>query len=135
MCSARVSYNHEVRRFLAISLVVLFCFPLISPLFALTPTSDFHLPACCRRNGTHHCTMPAPDRQSEGIQLSALRQRCPDYPKTIAPVRHEELSPVSASLLLTTIVAHPIGKPQSEFLTRFALDRSRHERGPPAFPS
>ena len=130
-----MSYNHDVRRFLAISLVVLFCFPLISPLFALAPTSDNRLPACCRRNGAHHCAMPASDGQSQGIQFLPLQQRCPAYPKAVVPVRHEELSPASSSLLLTAIVAHPIGKPHSEAIAYIALDRSQHERGPPAFVS
>ena len=79
--------------------------------------------------------MPASDGQSQGIQLSALQQTCPAYPKAIAPVRHEELSAVSSSLLLTAIVAHPIGKPHSEAIAHIALDRSQHERGPPAFVS
>ncbi len=135
MRDAHVSYNHHVRRLLAISLVVLFCFPLISALFALAPNSDASLPACCRRSGVHHCEMDGVSERSQSTRLAAVRQKCPAYPKAIAPVRHEELSPISASLLLTAIATHPVGKRQSVIFARITLDRSRQERGPPAFVS
>jgi hypothetical protein len=49
-------YHAVVRRALAAVLLVLFSFSLIpSSAFASDPES--RLPACCRRNGKHHCVI------------------------------------------------------------------------------
>jgi hypothetical protein len=55
--SIGIGYNRSVRRLLAISLLLLFSFPLVSPLLALSANPETNLPACCRRDGKHHCQM------------------------------------------------------------------------------
>jgi hypothetical protein len=122
-----------VRRVLSIVLLLLFSAPLISPLLALTASSEMNLPACCRRNGAHHCMMKAQPTESSsaGINLSAIPQRCPAYPAAVTPVRHGNLSVHAASLIFAEIVSHPAIKIQTEALARVALDRARQKRGPP----
>jgi hypothetical protein len=121
-----------VRRVLSFALLLLFSLPLISPLLALTATSDANLPACCRRNGAHHCTsMARPTDPPAGINLSAIPQHCPAYPAVVTSARHGDLSFHDASLIFAGIVSHPTVKPQTQARARVALDISRQKRGPP----
>jgi hypothetical protein len=122
-----------VRRVLSFVLLLLFSLPLISPLLALTAGSDANLPACCRRNGAHHCTRvthPA-DPSAPGISLSAIPQHCPAYPAVVTSARHGDLSLHAASLIFAGIISHPAVKPQTQARARVALDISRQKRGPP----
>jgi hypothetical protein len=120
-----------VRRALTLTLLLLFSLPLISPVLALTAGSDANLPACCRRNGAHHCTRPTHSNESSGPTLSAIPQRCPAYPAVVAPARHGDLSFHAASLIFAEIVSHPTIKLQTQARARVALDLSRQKRGPP----
>jgi hypothetical protein len=122
-----------VRRLLSIALLLLFSLPLISPLLALAAGSDANLPACCRRNGAHHCTMKLhqADSSGHGTSFSAIPQRCPAYPAIATSVRHSDLSFHKASLIFAEVVTHPSITPQTQARARVALDRSRHKRGPP----
>jgi hypothetical protein len=122
-----------VRRVLSLTLLLLFSLPLISPVLALTASSDANLPACCRRNGAHHCTSMtrSPQLPGSGASLSAIPQRCPAYPAAVTPARHGDLSFHAASLIFAEIVSHPAIKFQTEARARVALDLSRQKRGPP----
>jgi hypothetical protein len=121
-----------VRRLLAISLLLLFNLPVISPLFALPSISEANLPACCKRYGTHHCTMNTPATASPGqATLSATPTHCPAYPAAITPTQHGKQSFSTPSLIFAEIVSHPTIKPQTQARARVALDRSRQQRGPP----
>jgi hypothetical protein len=123
-----------VRRLLSTVLLLLFGFPLISPLLALTDGSDASLPICCRKNGAHHCTMKVPPATSSSTTatVAIIPQRCPAYPAAVTPIRHGDLSLHIASLTFAEIVSHPTIKPQTHARARVALDRSRQKRGPPA---
>ncbi len=121
-----------MRRLLGITLLLLFSLPLISPALALPASSGANLPACCRRNGAHHCMGNMQQASSgPGIHLTRIPQRCPAYPAAITQVRHGDLSLHTASLISAEIVSHPSLKSQTSARARVALDRSRHKRGPP----
>ena len=120
-----------MRRLISIMLLLIFSLPLISPVLALAATSEANLPACCRRNGAHHCTGLMRQTESSGQSLSATPQRCPAYPAVVTSVRHGDLSFQAASLIFAEIVSHPTLKLQTEARARVALDRSRQKRGPP----
>jgi hypothetical protein len=122
-----------VRRLLSLALLLVFSLPLISPVLALSDGSDLNLPACCRRNGAHHCagrTQPKASRAS-GARLSSIPQRCPGYPAVLAQIRHGDLSFQTTSFIFAEIVGHPALKLQTQARARVALDRSRQQRGPP----
>jgi len=123
-----------VRRVLSFALLLLFSVPLISPLLALTASSDANLPACCRRNGAHHCTRTthSADPSAVGTSLSTTPRHCPAYPAVVTSARHGDLSFQAASLIFAGIISHPAVKPQTHALARIALDISRQKRGPPA---
>ena len=128
----KLRYNNWVRRLLSIVLLVIFSFPLISPVLALAGGSDANLPACCRRNGAHHCMlMRNAESNGSAVSLSAIPPRCPAFPAAVTPVKHGDLSFHAASLIFAEIVSHPSVRNQTEARARVALDRSRQKRGPP----
>jgi hypothetical protein len=123
-----------VRRLISITLLLLFSLPLISPALAITASAGANLPACCRRNGAHHCMMNMQQAESSGpgVRLSATPQRCPAYPAVVNQVQHGNLFLQAASLIFAEIVSHPSVKQQTLARARVALDRSRQKRGPPS---
>jgi hypothetical protein len=123
-----------VRRLFSAILLLVFSLPLISPVLALASDSDQNLPACCRRNGAHHCKgMPhLAGSPHSGATLSTISPRCPSYPAVVTQVRHGDLSLHTASLIFAGIVSHPTIKLQTHARARVALDRSRRKRGPPS---
>lgn len=122
-----------MRKVLAITLLALFCLPFLQPLaLALAPqtAAEQNLPACCRRNGAHHCSMRMslpPSGQP------TLQSHCPCEDQTSAPAHvvtpHHVVSP---GLLASLLLAHPTGLPQTESRLRLAQERARHKRGPPS---
>jgi hypothetical protein len=126
----KLTYNGTVRRLLSSVLLLLFSLPLISPVLALAASSDANLPACCRRNGAHHCTMKV--GPAAGINLSSIPQHCPAYPAMVTQIRHGVLSFQTASLIFAEIVSHPTPRLQTQARARVALDCARQQRGPPA---
>ncbi|MEO6982326.1 MAG: hypothetical protein ABI072_04340 [Edaphobacter sp.] len=123
-----------MRRLLSISLLLLFLLPLVSPLFATTLT-EANVPACCRRNGKHHCTMGTALQPSSahapGLQPITLRETCPytllsQVPATLAFTPDEIQSSIHVG-----IVSHPTCQAQPATLLTISFDRSRQKRGPP----
>jgi len=107
-------------------------FPLISPLFA--STSEANLPACCRRNGVHHCMGMGLDTGS-GHALAILGVKCPKCPKSAVVVPVHVVFTMQGQSNFAAIVAHPSGKAQTEARYRIAFSRSRQKRGPPTLLS
>src|SRR5690242_2734230 len=67
-----------MRRFLAVLLLGLFSFALISPA-VLASDAEYSLPGCCRRAGKHHCGAMISEAGSSSA--SAIRTgRCPLFP-------------------------------------------------------
>jgi hypothetical protein len=131
-----LGYNRSVRRLLGIVLLLLFSLPLIAPAFGLDATTGgSSLPACCRRNGAHHCmgNMERGDAATiPGVRIGPVPSRCPAWPAVITQVKHGDLSLHAVSLNFAEIVSHPSAHIQTEARARVALDRSRHKRGPPS---
>lgn len=123
-----------MRRLLAISLVLLFGLPLVLPLFALGDTAESKLPACCRKNGAHHCamTMEALEALMQGQHLMAAPSKCPMFPKAVGPTAHQSLTFDQAAVLYAEVVSHPALHRQTEAWARVALEGARFRRGPPA---
>jgi hypothetical protein len=94
------------------------------------------LPACCRRNGKHHCAKMDQFLKSVDTRAPQFRsapQHCPFYPhsKTATIVTsHIGLAPSVA--IFAAVVSHPSVHPQTHAFYRLSLDRSRQKRGPPA---
>jgi len=131
-----------MRRLLSISLLLLLVLPIVSPLFAATP-SEANLPACCRRNAKHHCAMGTAmgatgtalqqsSSQSPTAQSSTIREKCP-YLLTVQAPAHLIFTPDEIQTVLHTgILSHPAVHAQTEALLKISFDRARSKRGPPA---
>lgn len=119
-----------MRRTLAAFLVTLFSLPLIAPALASVP-DDSQLPACCRRDGKHHCAM---NMEVGNIPPSSrvVSEKCPYSPfahalfvqqHTLAAANHTSIAGPSAG------PAAIIGAAEAGY--RISADRTRHKRGPP----
>jgi hypothetical protein len=122
-----------MRRTWAACLVVLFSYLLIAPAFASGP-DESQLPACCRRNGKHHCAMQELEMAVGNIpsRLVTVSEKCPYAPFSRCPLMLPHSFAPSA--------AHTVARPgqglvlvvrAAEAGYRISADRSRHKRGPP----
>ncbi|HVN03344.1 MAG TPA: hypothetical protein VMT86_02940 [Bryobacteraceae bacterium] len=127
-----------MRRVPAILLVCVISYSLIGPALFAGAGSD--LPACCRRDGKHHCVMMdmdwAAESASSGPSVAALQARCPYFPKGGV------LLPQAAPALLAAVthvyhaMVHELAiQAQAEAGYRVSLSRSHQKRGPPSFLS
>ncbi|MEO8736096.1 MAG: hypothetical protein ABI380_06115 [Edaphobacter sp.] len=131
-----IIYNRSVRRLLAVSLLLLFSFPLVSPLFALSANSDAILPVCCRRNGAHHCQMNIQrmSASAQGIVFIAPA-KCPFYPGTATLVRHNDVRLRTVATLIVDAVNQSSIKAHTYTHVQSVLDSAWQKRGPPAVSS
>ena len=129
-------YNQRVRRFLAIAIALLIVLPTITPLFALTTAGDPTRPACCRRDGKHHCMLmdleTASSSNATRITAATVSERCPYGSKSLPGTTHTGCSLHTSAAIFAGIVSHPSVAPQTESKRRISADRSRQKRGPPA---
>jgi len=118
-------------------LVGLFSFSLIGP--ALFVDADSSLPACCRRDGKHHCTMmnaADPVEAPSGAVVKIWGPRCPSFPTACAfPTDSRTALPVDSQLVFAWVLQHPAVQAQAEAGYRVSFGRARQKRGPPSFLS
>ncbi len=118
-------------------LPAIFSFSLIAP--ALLADSAPNVPACCRRDGKHHCAMmdsPGEPSSSTGPALNAVQQKCPLFPKGGAVPAASKI--VFRKSPAVTAAPAPIYTPlpnPTETHVRAAFDRSEQKRGPPLHTS
>jgi hypothetical protein len=116
--------------------------PMISPLFAMEGDAG-NLPACCRRDGKHHCMMMAGMMMGSSDAASASSnpgtqptvaigtERCPYGPQGLPGAMHRDWTLDTGSAVFAGLMAHPSGSPQTESKRRVSSVRARHKRGPP----
>lgn len=123
-----------LRKLIAITLLAIFGLPFAS-LFALTPKKEANLPACCRRNGKHHCMMSLVERsklQDHKPGFAAPPDKCPYCPAVVMGVHTPiHFKPSFGRVLHASFVSHSTGIAQTECKLRIARDRARGKRGPP----
>ncbi len=127
-------YDGDMPRIVSIALLLVFSFTLIAPLLALGQTGEANLPACCRKNGKHHCAMSMVERtvaKKSGTQVGAPPEKCPYGPSSIATSGHRPLALVATLSVLGTRDTLPTVIAQTESKWRISRDRSRQKRGPP----
>ena len=127
-----------MRRLLAILIAILVGLPTVTPLFALATGEDPTRPACCRRDGKHHCMLADMDMSGSasadrsGFSAPSISERCPYGAKSIPSTAHPDWSLDTAQAVFAGVVAHPAVAPQTESKRRISAERSRQKRGPPA---
>jgi hypothetical protein len=121
-----------MRRIFAVLLVGLFSFSLIGPA-VFAGDADSKLPACCRRDGAHHCAMMASQAASSGPSVRA--DRCGFYPAATAIPPGQTVSlPGVAHAIFAGLLSHPASCAQTEALCRSSYSRAGQKRGPPPPP-
>ncbi len=126
-----------MRRLLALSLLLLFGFPLVSPLFALSANSGSNLLVCCRRNGAHHCqgSMQRTNTSAQLDTISTTPAKCPFYPGAATLVRHNDAKLHTIATLLIEATHHSTIKAPTYAPVRIVLDTAWQKRGPPSLAS
>ncbi len=134
-----------VRRLLSIVLLAIFGLgPAISAIPAAALASGWsgkvdesRVPACCRRNGKHHCALSGGMEQpsSEGETAFAANDTCPFAPQsmavtapTMAAVLHPSLGAAQLESELCVLLA-------AVTFVLLASRRSQPKRGPPTLQS
>ncbi len=82
-----LSYHEfQMRRVVGVFLILLFW---LGPLAAVLPANaESRLPACCRRNGAHHCALSAASHPySGGSPVFAHPSQCPSFPDSVIASR------------------------------------------------
>jgi hypothetical protein len=123
-------YALAMRRWFALILLLLTALLPLQPLIA-SAQADASLPACCHRNGSHHCMILQGMKPAHsGTQTTVRSAPCPMWKITISPavvaVAAAPLSLSSKRAFAEDVVAVA----PTLLLTRLA--RSRSARAPPA---
>jgi hypothetical protein len=123
-----------MRRILAISLFAVLAMPVVMPL-AFTPVDgDSFLPACCRRDGKHHCAMLAmPRMQSQQLAFSSQSAPCPYRSSKITLAHAFGFYPPAGFAFYAKVIEHPSIQQQTNARRVVSLARCHQKRGPPAF--
>jgi hypothetical protein len=123
-----------VRRVLSIVLLIGFSLPLIAPLFA-SAAAEASLPACCRRNGKHHCAMTGMMGQSPS-PYRTVAEKCPCAPFAgLALMLPHAFAPRGAANPAGWSVASAALVREAEAGYRISAERTRQKRGPPSLLS
>jgi hypothetical protein len=89
--------------------------------------SDSKLPACCRRDGRHHCALVDAARP----QGPVLGARCPYFPSVRGLPTHSGPGVAQSGLAAVSLAGHTTVKAQPESGNRAIVIRSLRDRGPP----
>jgi hypothetical protein len=125
-------YIEGVKRLLAILLLLALGLPGVEPLFALSLGDvENKLPACCRRNGVHHCNSPVSFHSGSETTLSSPPTHCRSFPGVVPPGQKSSYALTSISSFKTPLVAASTVKPSVPGAWNKSLSFSRLTRGPP----
>jgi len=123
-----------MRRLWAIALFAVLALPFVSPFFSLSSSPDTNLPACCRRDGRHHCAMMA--MMEEASHETSVRQRpaaCPYRTHSLLLARTFGFCPRASLYYYSAVVRHPAVHTQVVLQRLVSEARSHLKRGPPSF--
>jgi hypothetical protein len=107
---------------------------LISPA-VFASDADSKLPACCRRNGKHHCAITATEsKSSPGPAIQA--GRCTFFPVVEGVPANRTVALAGISYAgYERLVTHSAPAPRAESLCHSSYSRADQKRGPPTFIS
>jgi hypothetical protein len=116
-----------MRRFPAILLIAIFGFTVIGPVLVVDGSAN--LPACCRREGKHHCAKP----DTSGTGFKAVGPRCAEFPRAGAfPLHSDPVLLRGSQLFFGALLRYPAVAARAAAGYRLSFSRSRQKRGPPS---
>jgi hypothetical protein len=121
-----------VSKVIAIALLLVFAGDTILP--GLFTGSESKLPACCRRNGKHHCASMNMQQQAEtsGPAIKAIQTRCPYFPAAAQEQTYSTtILPKRQASSFALIFSAAAGHAQTEARFRLSFSRASQKRGPP----
>ena len=120
-----------MRRAITHSLLLIFSWMLFAPFIA--GNADANLPACCRRNGKHHCMMRGMERLGgKGTGLASVSERCPRLPGGTGAIQSAKFMPEAVRQFHSTVVCQPVSVARSTVSFGASFLRSHPKRGPPS---
>jgi hypothetical protein len=113
-------------------LLGMFSFTLIGPALA-TSDSEADLPACCRRDGKHHCGMLESKAGASQAGPAWQSAKCPSFPavKGMPAARDLAAAPPSTDWSFDRLPAERTARPPAAPTARASFDRAFLKRGPP----
>jgi len=122
-----------MRRGVAMLLIAILVLPSIGgALFA--SDSDSGLPACCRRDGSHHCAAVA-SRTASGSGAILRTGKCPAFPAArMGPNNQPAAMPRPSEAIAVASAGQPASQGETQALCRSSYSRAGQKRGPPALP-
>jgi hypothetical protein len=131
-----VYHECQMRRCLSIFLILTFA---LGPLSALADGSeDANLPACCRRNGAHHCSLAAhmaamrAMAQQDGTPFFAAQTVCRYYPAAATAFSTPPPALAVSAARGPVLSAHLRSVPGASSVPKSNPSRTHAGRGPPA---
>jgi hypothetical protein len=118
-----------MQRGLAILLASLFSWMLMLPVF--TTASTPAVSPCCRRNGKHHCLMPAATTQLPGISVASLSEKCPYLPHAMTNAYGAARQLATATFTFNGRLDQTAVLAEADAGYRVSFHCSRQKRGPP----
>src|SRR5258708_29832491 len=118
-------------------MLCLFGSSLIGQAFFVAPDPEGKLPACCRRDGKHHCGAAKDEREHRHKNQPAVqgaRPRCAEFPGAIASPSSLAVMVAAPGVSVST-VTQPATEAEAETQYRVSLARAWQKRGPPSFLS
>ncbi len=132
--SAQECFTDHMRKALSILLLAIFGLPVFAPLLTGSADGDQSVPACCRRNGKHHCLMGAAERSlltQRSPALKSLAERCTYCPGCTASSQHDGLALFLPQAKFASLTGDAARVAEGECNWRTAQIRCRQKRGPP----
>ena len=120
-----------MRRIWASLLLTISALSLIAPAVTAVEAQST-LPACCRRNGRHHCSIRDRQAPDGGIRLQSAR--CPLFPArdSVPAAGFWFVGPGRAAMVVAAALTDSAARPRTETLYRISCSRVRLKRGPPS---
>lgn len=120
------------RKLMATGLLCLFSTLCAAPI--LFSGAESSLPACCRRDGHHHCSvMQTGGLPTDGPAFAAALQKCPLFPTVVSGVKGIHAYLIKARAENAHCVDEPLTSAQSQSPHCSLSVRIELERGPPQF--
>jgi hypothetical protein len=122
-----------VAKFIAVALLLILACDTTLPAMLAGPESN--LPACCRRDGKHHCAMMEMLEQQQedaGPSWKTVAKKCPLFPRGTVALFADSSTPPTSADFAGSLSGASVIKVQTEVLFHISHSRTRQKRGPPS---